>query len=138
MIKQAEEHISLVQTERSYYRSVLKECSDNLKKTFTTGEVLQVPPPNARIPAMSNRTTFHYSFDMAQQVMFCKFNSHVTCYNIFQVHYPSDPFQPGPIYFLTPRKCAIFGVCCEAVPRQVSSSLKSVLLMHLIYMLNIK
>lgn len=102
IIKQAEEHISLVQMERSYYRSILKECADNLKKVFTLGEVLQIPPPNSRIPAMSNRTTFHYSFDMAQQV-----------------HYPSDPFQPGPIYFLTPRKCAIFGICCEAVPRQV-------------------
>ena len=45
----------------------------------------------------------HYSFDMAQQV-----------------HYPSDPLQPGPIYFLTPRKCAIFGVCCEAIPRQIN------------------
>ena len=28
--------------------------------------------------------------------------------------------QPGPVYFLTPRKCAIFGVACEAIPRQVS------------------
>ena len=37
-----------------------------------------------------------------------------------QVHYPSDPLQPGPIYFLTPRKCGIFGVCCEAIPRQVN------------------
>ena len=35
-----------------------------------------------------------------------------------QVHYPCDPQQPGPIYFLTPRKCAIFGVGCEAIPRQ--------------------
>ena len=37
------------------------------------------------------------------------------------MHYPSNPFQPGPIYFLTPRKCAIFGVYCEAVPRQVNN-----------------
>jgi len=41
-----------------------------------------------------------------------------------QVHYPSDPLQPGPIYFLTPRKCAIFGVCCEAIPRQVRQNLR--------------
>ena len=39
-----------------------------------------------------------------------------------QVHYPSDPMQPGPIYFLTPRKCAIFGICCESIPRQVSKT----------------
>ena len=45
----------------------------------------------------------HYSFDMAHQI-----------------HYPANPFQPGPIYFLTPRKCAIFGVCCEAIPRQIN------------------
>ena len=51
----------------------------------------------------SNNITAHYSFDFAQQV-----------------HYPSNPLQPGPIYFLTPRKAAIFGVCCEAIPRQVN------------------
>ena len=28
--------------------------------------------------------------------------------------------QPGPIYFKIPRKCGIFGVMCEAVPRQVN------------------
>ncbi len=32
----------------------------------------------------------------------------------------SDPMQPGPVYFLTPRKCAIFGVSLEAIPRQVN------------------
>ena len=37
-----------------------------------------------------------------------------------QVFYPNDPLQPGPMYFLTPRKCAIFGVCCDAIPRQVN------------------
>ena len=37
-----------------------------------------------------------------------------------QVHYPSVPLQPGPIYFLTTRKCGIFGVCCDAIPRQVN------------------
>ena len=44
-----------------------------------------------------------YSFDFAQQV-----------------HYPSNPLQPCPIYFLTPRKVAIFGICCEAISRQVN------------------
>ena len=120
MIKQAEEHISLVKEERTEYRKILQKCSDNLHKTFTSGGFLQVPPPFSRIPAMSNRTTLHYSFDMAQQVMFCKIKNYATSNNTFQVHYPSDPYQPGPIYFLTPRKCAIFGICCEAVPRQVS------------------
>lgn len=45
-----------------------------------------------------------YSFDMAKQV-----------------HFPSDPtcIQPWAIYFLTPFKCGIFGVACEAIPRQI-------------------
>lgn len=37
-----------------------------------------------------------------------------------QVHFPSNPLQPGPIYFLTPRKCSVFGVHCEAIPRQIN------------------
>ena len=28
--------------------------------------------------------------------------------------------QPGPIFFLTPRKCSIFGVNCESILRQVN------------------
>ena len=36
------------------------------------------------------------------------------------MHYPSNPLQPGPIYFLTPRKVAPFGICCEAIPRQIN------------------
>ena len=24
------------------------------------------------------------------------------------------------MYFLTPRKCAIFGICCGAIPRQIN------------------
>ncbi|KAI4796864.1 hypothetical protein KUCAC02_026699 [Chaenocephalus aceratus] len=45
------------------------------------------------------------------------FNSSV---GLLQVHYPSDPLQPGPIYFMVPRTCALFGVCCEGVPQQVN------------------
>lgn len=33
---------------------------------------------------------------------------------------PFDPLQPGPIYFLTPRKCTVFEVNCEAIPQQVN------------------
>ena len=61
------------------------------------------PPPGAKLPPCSNDLVVHYSFDMAQQV-----------------HYPHDPLQPDPVYFLTPRKCAIFGVCCEGLPRQIN------------------
>ena len=54
----------------------------------------------------------------------CTLNRKGNIYNVFtflfQVHFPSDPMQPGPIYFLTPRKCSVFGVNCEAIPRQVN------------------
>jgi len=45
----------------------------------------------------------HYSFDFAQQI-----------------HFPSSPQQVGPLYFLTPRKCQLFGVCSEAKAEQVN------------------
>ena len=45
----------------------------------------------------------HYSFDYAQQV-----------------HFPNDPQQPGPAYFLSARKCQIFGICCEPLGKQVN------------------
>ena len=44
----------------------------------------------------------HYSFDFAQQV-----------------HFPSNPMQPGPMYFKTPRKCGVFGVMAEGPPQMV-------------------
>ncbi|KAG8266542.1 hypothetical protein J6590_108221 [Homalodisca vitripennis] len=48
-------------------------------------------------------STVHYSFDMAQQV-----------------HIPSNPMQPGPIYFLVPFKVGIFGVMCETKNQQIN------------------
>ena len=61
------------------------------------------PPPDGMTAPASNTISGHYSFDFVQQV-----------------HYPSNPLQPGPVYFLTPRKFTIFGVCYEAIPRQVN------------------
>ena len=45
----------------------------------------------------------HYSYDFAQQV-----------------HFPINPLQPGPAYFLSARKCQIFGVCCEPLGLQTN------------------
>ena len=45
----------------------------------------------------------HFSFDFAQQI-----------------HFPNSPQQVGPLYFLTPRKCQLFSVCCEAKSEQVN------------------
>ena len=78
--------------ERSYYRTAVKECKD-VVKLYTADGVFTPTDP----------VSIHYSFDFAQQI-----------------HYPYNPLQPGPMYFKTARKCAIFGICCEGIPWQVS------------------
>jgi hypothetical protein len=67
-----------------------------------TCQKLEVTELSASAPC-SRSVSMHYSFDFAQQV-----------------HLPSDPLQPGPMYFLTPRKLGLFGVCCEGLPKQVN------------------
>ena len=100
-IKAAEKHLTVVQLERSFYPTSYDECRTNVRSHFSTNGVFQPPSPFS--PISAGPTRVHYSFDYAQQV-----------------HYPSDPMQPGPIYFLTPLKCTIFGVHCEAIPRQIN------------------
>ena len=85
------------------YRSVCDMANEGIRKTFQVGNEFLYPPPHAKIEPCSMDALAHYSFDMAEQV-----------------HYPSNPLQPGPVYFLTPRKCGIFGVYCEAIPRQMN------------------
>lgn len=102
-MKKAEEHVVRVQKERSLYRYVVDASKRDVKQRYTIEGVFTPPTMDCRLPENSNDLTVHYSFDFAQQV-----------------HYPSDPLQPGPVYFLTPRKCAIFGICCEGIPRQVN------------------
>lgn len=102
-IRSAEEHLRIVQVERSFYKTTCDECKASVKSHFTIDGKFQPPSLSSNIPVNSNDIKVHYSFDYAQQV-----------------HMPSDPLQPGPIYFLTPRKCTVFGVNCEAIPWQVN------------------
>ena len=60
------------------------------------------PPLGPQRPCFTN-IAVHLSFDYAQQVHLFLF-----------------PMQPGPLYFLVPRKVGIFGVCMEGIPRQVN------------------
>ena len=92
-IKEAELHLERATKEQSLYVTITKQVAIDLQ----AGSVLGAHP------VCSYNGTMHYSFDFAQQV-----------------HYPSNPLQPGPIFFKTPRKCALFGVCCEAFPKQVN------------------
>jgi len=102
-ISNALEHLRIVKLERSHYKSICVECKESVRAHFVTDGKFTPPPPSSQIPCNSKDIKVHYSFDFAQQV-----------------HYPSNPLQPGPIYFLTPRKCTVFGVNCEAVPRQIN------------------
>ena len=90
-----EEHLRLVDVERRLYNEMVggakKVCFDRQLTELDGGA------------ACRRQMVMHYSFDYAQQV-----------------HLPSDPQQPGPIYFLVPRKCGLFGLCCEGIPKQVN------------------
>ena len=89
------DHLNKAKRERELYNSAV----DQSKKVLDENPAISLVAPNS---PCSLQGTVHYSFDYAQQI-----------------HFPSNPQQPGPIYFKTPRKCGIFGVCCEALPRQI-------------------
>ena len=95
MAKLINEHHEAHTKERSYYNHCVKEATETAKALAMTA--LQSCCPN------SVETTMHYSFDYAQQV-----------------HLPHSPMQPEPIYFLVLRKRALFGINCEALPRQIN------------------
>lgn len=94
-VQQQESHLAVVQQERSLYNSMVDDARRVVADQHITA--LSCSTPNSR------RITMHYCFDYAQQV-----------------HYPSDPLQPGPMYILTTRKCGIFGVCYPGIPQQVN------------------
>lgn len=102
-LRKAEEHLCLVQVERSFYKTTCDTCRESVRSFFTNNGEFQPPPLSSKITPNSYDIKAHYSFDYVQQV-----------------HFPSDPLQPGPISFLTPRKYTVFGVNCEALPRQVN------------------
>ena len=79
--------------ERACYTDVCKDVKDHMPHDMILGQNVI-----CRYPGKC-----HYSFDIAQQV-----------------HFPSVPLQPGPIYFKCPRKCVLLGIACEAFPRQVN------------------
>ena len=90
-----EAHLRRAEQQREVYRGMVKESREFL-------EVAGIKELRESRPCTLSGSV-HYSFDYAQQV-----------------HLPSNPLQPGPIYFLAPRKVGIFGVCCEGLPRQVN------------------
>ena len=92
-----QEHLNCVQTERDFYKNA---CAESKSKFENFEETIDLDEWHE---ACSVDSTVHFSFDFGQQV-----------------HIPSNPLQPGPIYFKTPHKCGVFGITCEAVPWQVN------------------
>ena len=89
--------LKMAADERDFHKSRCKATKDAL-----VDHLKDIDFSEKRV-ACSLEGTVHYSYDYAQQL-----------------HYPADPYQPGPIYFKTPHKCSLFGVCCETIPRQVN------------------
>ena len=90
-----ETHLHEAKTEQEFMKTNIAACKELLH-----GSGINLLSGR---PCRSFKGTVHYSYDYAQQV-----------------HIPSNPQQPGPIYFKTPRKCGLFGICCEGIPRQVN------------------
>jgi len=90
-VRAQQAHLDCAQGQRDCYRDACKKESEELGQSQDVSGIRN---------ACSWKATIHYSFDYAQQV-----------------HIPSNPMQPGPIYFKAPRKCGIFGVICEAIPQ---------------------
>ena len=95
-VLQQECHLLVVQRGRSLYNDMVRHTKDVCHE-------LGISELTSNTPC-SRQIAMHYSFDYAQQV-----------------HLPSHPLQPGPIYFLVPQKVGLFGVCCERVPKQGTS-----------------
>ena len=92
--KKQQAHLDLVFMERTFYQNMVKDA----KAAYTAAGCPTFGPH----PPCSTYFAVHLSFDYAQ------------------VHLPSFLMQPGPLYFLVPRKVGIFGVCMEGIPRQVN------------------
>jgi len=73
-----QDHLANVKKERELYREEVNQCKESQQHH---------PQQLGKHTVCSNDLPAHYSFDFAQQV------------NI-----PYDPLQPGPMYFLCPRK----------------------------------
>jgi hypothetical protein len=99
LYKEALTHLNHAKKERLYYRAHAKVAHKNYKKLISPGGGETSPPRQANSMDMM----MHYSWDFAQQLQ-----------------YPFEEQQVGPIYFKTPRRAQLFGVCCEGIPRQIN------------------
>ena len=93
--KEALNHLKLVKKERLFYRANAKVAHEYYQKLKANTHLTNPNEPS------SKNIMSHYSWDFAQQL-----------------HYPFEDQQVGPIFFKTPRKAQLFGICSEGVPCQ--------------------
>lgn len=91
-LMRAREHLVAAKKERDHYRESIQMA----KQTCANAPLDGTSKP-------ANDSVMHYSWDFAQQLQF-----------------PYEDHQVGPIYFKSPRVAQLFGICCEAIPRQVN------------------
>ena len=92
-LKQQENHLVLAKVCGAYYK---QQCEDSSNFWNSLSD-------EQKQSGNELAGTIHISFDYAQNVLI-----------------PHSPQQVGPIYFKTPRKCHLFGVCAESLPKQVN------------------
>ena len=109
VLKSAEEHLRIVQVEWSFYKTSCDECKRTVNACFTGEDGVFKPPAPLDAPHSNlEEIEVHYSFDYAQQV-----------------HYPLDPLQLGPIYFLAPGSVACLGcIVRQFLARSTSSVMR--------------
>ncbi|CAG2190974.1 unnamed protein product [Mytilus edulis] len=90
------DHIQSARTEREYYKLCTQRSRDELK-------LAESPIGKYNTPCSKNFENVHYTFDFSQYV-----------------NLPHSSQQVGALYFLTPRKVQIFGVCDENFPMQTN------------------
>ena len=66
-----QEHLTLVQLERSYYRSICSDSQKSVREHFSVNEIFQPPSLFSNPQPNSVPIKVHYSFDYAQQVSVC-------------------------------------------------------------------
>jgi len=91
------DHIEDAKKERTYYTACSKLAEVHYLKLGLKNIPFRPIKPN------SKNIMQHYSWDFAQQLL-----------------YPYEDQQVGPIYFKTPRKAQLFGICCEGIPHQTN------------------
>ncbi|MCP4112844.1 MAG: hypothetical protein GY749_46190 [Desulfobacteraceae bacterium] len=93
--KEALKHLNQAEKERLFYKANSKIANEYCRKIESEELCKKADKPNSR------KIMAHYSWDFAQQL-----------------HYPFEDQQVGPIFFKTPRRAQLFGVCNEGIPCQ--------------------